>query len=81
MKPAAFYDHVATVMALPAAERHPLLVQLHSQSLRPYQTMLNRLTAEQVRQPQPASSDTSPPGTALRFWPPVIFWRAFSIRV
>ena len=57
MKPAAFYDHVARVMALPAAERHPLLVQLHSQSLRPYQTMLNRLTAEQVRQPQPASSD------------------------
>ena len=57
VNPAAFYGHVVTVMALPPAERHQQLVQLHSQSLRPYQTMLNKLTAKEAGQPQAISSD------------------------
>jgi hypothetical protein len=53
----AFYDHVTVVMVLPPAERHQQLEHLHGAVLRPYQTMLNRLTAEEIHHPLPTAPD------------------------
>jgi hypothetical protein len=55
--PSAFYEHLAGVMALPPAERHPQLLRLHDQALRPYHLLLQTLTEAQAAQPPPASSD------------------------
>ena len=57
MNATAFADHVRVVMALPPVERHQQLQHLHGAVLRPYQTMLHRLTAEEIHYALPTAPD------------------------
>jgi hypothetical protein len=49
MTATSFYEHVSAAMAAPPQQRHQQLLRLHDQALRSYQTVLNRLTAEQCQ--------------------------------
>jgi DinB family protein len=57
MNEAVFYDHIVAVMAQPPDQRHQELARLHAEALHTYQTVLDRLTAEDVHHPLPNHPD------------------------
>ena len=76
MNATTFYEHVSAAMAAPPQERHQQLLRLHDQALRSYQTVLNRLTAEQVILPLPNHPDQR---TIAQIIGHIVAWDRFAV--
>src|SRR6266545_1560506 len=57
MNATVFYDYVTAAMAQSPEARHGQLARLHTEALRRYHTVLERLAADDVHQPLPNHPD------------------------
>src|ERR1044071_139983 len=71
-----FYDQVLAAMAAQPQERHQHLLLLHEQTLRSYQTVLNRLTADLVILALPNHPDQR---TIAQIIGHIVAWDCFAV--
>ena len=76
MNATAFYQQVMAAVDQPAGARHQQLVRLHGEALRAYQTVLNRLMADEVQHPLPNHSDQR---TIAQIVGHIVAWDRFAL--